>query len=85
MDDERLLLSRTQPNEVLIKPWWIARRPELHRHVVVVIDFAVRIRPIDFKYRRIAVSNRASLDRLVLGSAFAKPLERLSDGVIGDR
>src|SRR6185369_7841237 len=85
MDDERFRLSRTQPNEVLIEARWIAGGSELHRYILVMIDFAVGIGAIDIKHRRVAVGDRSSLDRFVRRSALAKPFQRLIDGIIGDR
>jgi len=60
MDDERFLLSRTQPNEVLIEARWIAGGSELHRDIFVMIDFAVGIGAIDIKHRRVAVGDRVN-------------------------
>ena len=49
-----------------------------------MVDLAIRVCAIEIDNRRIAIGNRTAFDRLLLGAAFAQPLERLLDAVFGD-
>src|SRR5262245_4281343 len=85
MRDERLLITDAETYQVLIETGRIARRPKLHRHVVVVIYFAVRIRAIDLEHRGITVGDGAAFDRFVLGGPFAKTFQCPLDRIVRDR
>ena len=73
-----------EAEQLFVEPGRVRLGAERDRDVLVAVDFAVRVLPVEVDGHRVALDDAAPFDRLELRRPVAQPRQRIRHGLVVD-